>query len=413
VSIVVVDSGGANIASVLHALRRQGVDPVFSADANTIRAAGRVILPGVGAAGQAMDVLRTHGLVDVIRSLVQPVLGICLGMQLLFSSSAEDDAERGNHTGATDRLGLSEGLRVPHMGWNTLTGSGQTAQRSADWPVVHFVHSAAPLGEWTLASANHGSAFSALVRKEIFTAPNSTLSDLPQPEHDFCGIFWPVDSRQRIDMYIIPAIDLLDGEVVRLRQGDFDQARRYAVTGLQLARNYAAAGAKWLHVVDLAASRDGSSGQPEILLRLLQSAPQSVQTGGGVRRFEDISKRLEHGARRVVVGTLCVTQTQSFLGWLEEFGADRIVSALDVEFDAAGTPWPRIHGWTVASERNLWDLLDEFCAHGLKHLRAPTSARTARWVAPTLPCTARWWNAIRTWKSRHRVASRACVIWSG
>ena len=74
-------------------------------------------------------------------------------------------------------------------------------------------------------------------------------------------------------MYIIPAIDLLDGEVVRLRQGDFDQARHYAVTGLQLARNYAAAGAKWLHVVDLAASRDGSSGQPEILLRLLKSAP--------------------------------------------------------------------------------------------------------------------------------------------
>jgi phosphoribosylformimino-5-aminoimidazole carboxamide ribotide isomerase len=185
-------------------------------------------------------------------------------------------------------------------------------------------------------------------------------------------------------MYIIPAIDLLDGEVVRLRQGDFDQARHYAVTALQLARDYAAAGAKWLHVVDLAASRDGSSGQLQILLRLLESAPQSVQTGGGVRRFEDISKRLEHGARRVVVGTLCVTQTQSFLGWLDEFGADQIVSALDVEFDAAGTPWPRIHGWTVASERNLWDLLDEFCAHGLKHLLCTDISKDGALGGPNL-----------------------------
>lgn len=170
-SIVVVDSGGANIASVLHALRRQGVDPVFSADADTIRAAGRVILPGVGAAGQAMDVLRTHGLVDVIRSLVQPVLGICLGMQLLFTSSAEDHADLlGIIPARLDRLGQSEGLRVPHMGWNTLD---RIRPDPLSDPLIgqwfYFVHSyAAPLGEWTLASANHGSAFSALVRKDNF-----------------------------------------------------------------------------------------------------------------------------------------------------------------------------------------------------------------------------------------------------
>jgi glutamine amidotransferase len=171
VSIVVVDSGGANIASVLHALRRQGVDPVFSADADTIRAAGRVILPGVGAAGQAMDVLRTHGLVDVIRSLVQPVLGICLGMQLLFSSSAEDDADLlGIIPARLDRLPQSAGLRVPHMGWNTLrlVRADPLSDPLADqW--FYFVHSyAAPLGEWTLASCSHGTAFSAVVRKDNF-----------------------------------------------------------------------------------------------------------------------------------------------------------------------------------------------------------------------------------------------------
>ena len=170
-SIVVVDSGGANISSVLHALRRQGVDPVFSADADTIRTADRVILPGVGAAGQAMDVLRGHGLVDVIRALVQPVLGICLGMQLLFTSSAEDNADLlGIIPARLNRLAQSEGLRVPHMGWNTLTKV--KADPLSD-PLVdqwfYFVHSyAAPLGEWTLASSNHGTAFSALVRKDNF-----------------------------------------------------------------------------------------------------------------------------------------------------------------------------------------------------------------------------------------------------
>jgi len=171
VSIVVVDSGGANISSVLHALRRQGVYPVFSADADTIRTADRVILPGVGAAGQAMDVLRGHGLVDVIRALVQPVLGICLGMQLLFTSSAEDNADLlGIIPARLNRLAQSEGLRVPHMGWNTLTKV--KADPLSD-PLVdqwfYFVHSyAAPLGEWTLASSNHGTAFSALVRKDNF-----------------------------------------------------------------------------------------------------------------------------------------------------------------------------------------------------------------------------------------------------
>ena len=185
-------------------------------------------------------------------------------------------------------------------------------------------------------------------------------------------------------MHIIPAIDLLNGEVVRLRQGDFGKAKKYPVTGLQLARNYAAAGAKWLHVVDLAASRDGSSGRPELLLQLLEAATQSVQTGGGVRRTEDISERLQHGAERVVVGTLCVTQTLRFLGWLDEFGADRIVSALDVEFDAAGIPRPRSHGWTVGSERNLWDLLDELCTHGLKHLLCTDISKDGAMGGPNL-----------------------------
>lgn len=189
-------------------------------------------------------------------------------------------------------------------------------------------------------------------------------------------------------MQLIPAIDLLQGEVVRLRHGDFDAATKYDATPLQLANDYALAGAEWLHVVDLAASRDGHSTRPDLLLSLLQQAKQSVQTGGGVRTEKDIALRREAGAERVVIGTLCISDTPRFLHWLGEFGADHIVSALDVALDApleqGGTPWPRMHGWTQAGERNLWDVLDELTRHGLKHLLCTDIGRDGALGGPNL-----------------------------
>jgi glutamine amidotransferase len=170
-TIAVVDSGGANIASVLHALRRLGADPRFTADPAEIRAAERVILPGVGAAGRAMEVLRSHGLVEVIRGLCQPVLGICLGMQLLFDSSEEDDARLiGLIPGRLSRLPESEDLRVPHMGWNAIeTTRPDPLTESLDGRWFYFVHSfAAPVGDWTLATSRHGRPFSAIVRHDNF-----------------------------------------------------------------------------------------------------------------------------------------------------------------------------------------------------------------------------------------------------
>lgn len=170
-SVVVVNSGGANISSVLHALRRLGVEPQFTADAAIISAADRVILPGVGAAGRAMDVLRDHGLVEIIRGLRLPVLGICLGMQLLFESSAEDNADMlGLIPARLDRFSEKEGLRVPHMGWNAIRNVQQIPlNRSLDNMWFYFVHSFfAPVGEWTLSSSYHGRPFSAIVRHRNF-----------------------------------------------------------------------------------------------------------------------------------------------------------------------------------------------------------------------------------------------------
>lgn len=170
-AVAVVDSGGANIASVLHALRRLGAEPLFTDNADVIRNADRVILPGVGAAGHAMDVLRKRKLIDVIKRLEQPVIGICLGMQLLFESSEEDNAQLlGLIPARLKRLPQNDGLRVPHMGWNAIENTAEDhLNRSLHGKWFYFVHSyAAPTGPWTLSTSRHGVPFSAIVRKNNF-----------------------------------------------------------------------------------------------------------------------------------------------------------------------------------------------------------------------------------------------------
>ena len=187
-----------------------------------------------------------------------------------------------------------------------------------------------------------------------------------------------------MSMQIIPAIDLLDGGCVRLKHGDFNERQDYDADPVELAEEYAGQGARWLHVVDLAASRDGARADIKPLLRLLQKSPQSVQTGGGVRDESDLQLRLDHGADRIVVGSICVTQPERFADWLSEFGPDRIVAALDVQIDDSGVPWPRTHGWTQGSARSLWQLLDFFGDKGLRHLLCTDIARDGAMTGPNL-----------------------------
>ena len=167
--VVLVEAGGTNIGSLRYALARLGVEAQLTADAGRIRAASHVILPGVGAAGPGMRLLREAGLVEVLCGLRQPVLGVCLGMQLLFERSEEGDTEcLGLLPGAVSRLPERAGLRVPHMGWNRLQVLARDPLLADldDPAFAYFVHSyAAPVGAYTLASADHGGAFSAVVRR--------------------------------------------------------------------------------------------------------------------------------------------------------------------------------------------------------------------------------------------------------
>ena len=174
--VAIIDNGGANIASLRYALERLGAASRLTSDAAELRAARRVILPGVGAAADAMARLRTLDLVDLIPQLTQPVLGICLGMQLLFVAS-----EEGENGTDTECLGLipdritrfpaRAGFPVPHMGWNQLrlVAPSPLFEGVRDGDYFYFVHSfAAPLGPWTLAATDYGGEFSAAVRHGNF-----------------------------------------------------------------------------------------------------------------------------------------------------------------------------------------------------------------------------------------------------
>ena len=172
--VAIIDSGGANIASLLFALERLGYDATLTIAADVITGADRVILPGVGAAADAMQRLRDSKLVDVIRGLQQPVLGICLGMQLLADASEEEDVEcLGIIPGVAGRLPVADGFPVPNMGWCPVTRVAQTPVLDGieDGSYFYFVHSyALPPSDFTLATACHADAFSAVIGRENFIA---------------------------------------------------------------------------------------------------------------------------------------------------------------------------------------------------------------------------------------------------
>ena len=170
--VVITDTGCANIASVAYALKRLGVEPVISADASVIRDADKVFLPGVGSASEAMKNLRQRELIPVIQSLTQPVLGICLGMQMMASHSEEGDvACLGLIDDKVVAMTANAGQRLPHMGWNSITpATGNPLFKGVEaGSYVYFVHSfCVPVSDVTAASCEYGSPFSAAINRDNF-----------------------------------------------------------------------------------------------------------------------------------------------------------------------------------------------------------------------------------------------------
>lgn len=169
--VAIIDYGAGNIFSVQSALRRLGVEPVLTADKDELLSADKVILPGVGEAAYAMEQLRKRGLVEFIPTLKQPLLGICLGMQLLCNHTDEGNVDcLGIIPTNVKRFPTDKGVKIPHVGWNTINRvSSPIMEGVADASYLYFVHSYyAEMCEWCIAECNYALPFAAALRKDNF-----------------------------------------------------------------------------------------------------------------------------------------------------------------------------------------------------------------------------------------------------
>ena len=167
---------------------------------------------------------------------------------------------------------------------------------------------------------------------------------------------------------VIPALDLIDGSVVRLHQGDYAQQRDYGSDPLPRLQEYAAQGAQLLHLVDLTGAKDPARRQIPLLKTLVAGVTVPVQVGGGVRSEEDVAALLDAGVARVVIGSTAVKSPEMVKGWFTRFGADKLVLALDVRIDEQGTKQVAISGWQENSGVTLEALVETYLAIGLRHV---------------------------------------------
>jgi len=183
---------------------------------------------------------------------------------------------------------------------------------------------------------------------------------------------------------VYPALDIRNGQVVRLLQGDYAQQTTYGDDPLPRAQAFAAAGARWMHLVDLDAARAGGYTLAPLLARIASTTALKVQTGGGVRGREDVARILDAGASRVVIGSLAVREPAQVLAWLQEFGAERLTIALDTRQGDDGVWRLPVHGWTETADVTLDELAVRYAQAGMKHLLCTDIARDGMLSGPNL-----------------------------
>lgn len=167
---------------------------------------------------------------------------------------------------------------------------------------------------------------------------------------------------------IIPALDLIDGKVVRLYQGDYAQKTVYSDDPQSQFTIYNQQGADWLHLVDLDGAKDITKRQLDVIAKLIANTPAKIQIGGGVRTEQDVKDLLDTGAQRVVIGSTAVKEPEMVAGWMKKYGAEHIVLALDINIDTDGNKIVAVSGWQEASGQTIESLLEIYLAVGLKHV---------------------------------------------
>ncbi|UQY89312.1 1-(5-phosphoribosyl)-5-[(5-phosphoribosylamino)methylideneamino]imidazole-4-carboxamide isomerase [Stenotrophomonas rhizophila] len=183
---------------------------------------------------------------------------------------------------------------------------------------------------------------------------------------------------------VYPALDIREGRVVRLLQGDYAQQTTYGDDPLPRAKAFAAAGASWMHLVDLDAARAGGYTLAPLLNAIASESGLKVQTGGGIRRRDDVARLLDAGAARVVVGSVSVREPETVIGWLQAFGADRLTIALDARQADDGRWLLPVHGWTETADVTLDVLAQRYAQAGMRHLLCTDIARDGMLSGPNI-----------------------------
>ena len=195
-------------------------------------------------------------------------------------------------------------------------------------------------------------------------------------------------------MEVIPAIDLLNRQCVRLFQGDFSQVTVYSVDPIELARSYRDAGLRRLHVVDLDGARTGSPQNMDLITAMAGHVGLAVQAGGGLRDIDRALALRAAGADRVVVGSIAAEKPDTALEWLDRLGAEHLVLAFDVRVTGKEDPAVLTRGWVRESGNSLWALLESFCARGARHFLCTDVAQDGTLAGPNLTlyreCTRRF-----------------------
>jgi imidazole glycerol phosphate synthase glutamine amidotransferase subunit len=351
--VVIVDSGVANLASVRGAFARLGVRTTVSAEADVVRRAQRLVLPGVGAFGAGMVMLRPKGLDDAVRDATlagTPLLAICLGLQLLCEASEESPgiAGLGLLPGTCRRL--PDDVRVPHLGWNRVDPDASC--RHVTTMEAAFANSYAlrdaPPG-WAAAWTTHGARFVAALERGARLACQFH-PELSGPAGMELVRRWLVTGGLRVDpapdaapappsrgtglaVRLVPCLDVKDGRVVK---GVQFTGLRDAGDPAEQAAIYAAQGADEIVVLDIAASPASRATQVETVHRARAVLGIPLTAGGGVRSVEDARALLAAGADKVSVNSAAVVRPQLLDELAREFGRQCVVLAVDARRSGKG-----------------------------------------------------------------------------
>jgi imidazole glycerol-phosphate synthase subunit HisF len=350
--VVIVDSGVANLASIGSGFRRLGANVVVTGDEDLVRDASRVVLPGVGSFGAGLGALRARGLDGAIVDAVArgtPLLGVCLGMQMLCEGSEEAPGVAGLGVVAGRCRRLPDDVRVPHLGWNAVIAANEGLVVTG---VAAFANSYAlpdaPPG-WISAWTTHGTRFVAALEKdgerllacqfhpELSGAYGAALLERwlvgawasPRPAPAPATVTAP-----GLLPRVVPCLDVKDGRVVKGVR--FQNLRDAGDPAAQAAR-YEAQGADEIVVLDVAASPEGRATQIETVARVREEIRIPLTVGGGVRSVDDARRLLAAGADKVSVNTAALQRPALLSELAAEFGSQCVVLAIDAR--RAGARW--------------------------------------------------------------------------